>query len=258
MTAVKILKKPGLFHQKNIFPQKNILRPKKYFCENFRKNIFWAKKYFFHGKRYFSSKNIFEGAPQPSYCSYCRSRSGCSGQRLQLLLNCLVFLSKQRFSKPVWVTLPRQGTPVRGLSERSLLIGDAASELASPGAEGCQGWSGKQWFWHAFLGHSRPGGEKRRLYGVSRHPWSASPPSAAFFPGKRRLFTQPFCDRSRRGRFSGHFDRAHKATRGGRGRPPGGLRWWSQDPVLQFCRREFQFWTSLSRTDPVLTTMILE
>ena len=27
---------------------------------------------------------------------------------------------------------------------------------------------------------------------------------------------------------------------------------------IHFCRREFQFWTSLSRTDPVLNAMILE
>ena len=143
---------------------------------------------------------------------------------------------------------------MRGLSERSLLIGDAASELASRCRGGCQGWSGKRWFWHAFLGNSRPGGEKRKLYGVSRHPWSASPPSAAFFPESEDFLHQHFAIEVAAAAFSAILIGLTTQL----GAAGGGLLEGSVGGrKIHFCRREFQFWTSLSRTDPVLNSMIL-
>ena len=77
--------------------------------------------------------------------------------------------------------------PVRGLSEHSLLLGDACF----PRGAGCQGWGWKRWFLHAFRDSSRPGGEKRKLYAYPRLSWIASPPSAPVSRGKRGFCTLP-------------------------------------------------------------------
>ena len=120
---------------------------------------------------------------------------------------------------------------------------------------GCQGWSGRRWLLHAFLGHSRPGGEKRKLYGVPRHPWSASPPSAAFFPESEDFLNCHFAIEVAAAAFSAILIGLIRQL----GAAGGGLLEGSVGGrKIQFCSRGFQFWTSLSGTDPVLNTMILE
>ena len=66
-----------------------------------------------------------------------------------------------------------------------------------------------------------PGGEKRKRYGYPRLPWSASPPPAAVFPGKRISSRQPLGHRSRRGRPRAPFEQAlHWAGPAGGGPGP--------------------------------------
>ena len=101
---------------------------------------------------------------------------------------------------------PPNENPVRGLSEHSLLLADAVRRGLHPlQIRGARGGVENGVFCMLSWTLPAPGGEKRKLHGHPRLPWSASPPCAAVSRGKSGFGAQPLGFRSRRGRSRGSF-----------------------------------------------------
>ncbi len=143
---------------------------------------------------------------------------------------------------------------MRGLSERSLLIGDAASELASRRRGGARGGVVKGGFCMLSWDIPAPGArnanfmESPAIPGVLlRHP-------RRFFPESEDFLRSPWTLEAAAAAFSAILIGLTRQL----GAAGGGLLEGSVGGRrFHFCSREFQFWTSLNRTDPVLNTMIL-
>ena len=144
---------------------------------------------------------------------------------------------------------------MRGLSERSLLIGDAASELASRWSRGARGGVRNGVFACFPWEIPAPGARNADFMECPAIPGVLLRHPRRFFPESEDFLHQHFAIEVAAAAFSGILI----GLRTQLGAAGGGLLEGSVGGRrIHFYRREIEFWTSLSRTDPVLNTLILE
>ena len=143
---------------------------------------------------------------------------------------------------------------MRGLSERSLLIGDAASELASRAGWGARGGVENGGFCMLSWKIPAPGARNADFMEYPAIPGVLLRHPRRFFPESEDFLHGHFAIEVAAAAFSAILIGLTTQL----GVTGGGLLEGSVGGrKIHFCSREFQFRTSLSRTDPVLNTMIL-
>ena len=143
---------------------------------------------------------------------------------------------------------------MRGLSERSLLIGDAASELASRRRGGARGGVVNGGFCMLPWDIPAPGARNANFMECPAIPGVLLRHPRRFSPESEDFLHNDFAIEVAAAAFSAILIGLIRQL----GAAGGGLLEGSVGGrKIHFCSREFQFRTSLSRTDPVLNTMIL-